>query len=249
MMHTYDYVPDIIGMPTDVHQMPIHKLEPEIIPTEDVFGIVDAAATRELINVLKDNTINRINICFPLDENDEKLVKLTFEAIQNMLEGGIRVSMSNIDTIDKVKFEQQECGNNISYFSKATVVPAVEKYCRDNNIPFLPGASNIREFWQLEAQWYHAVKAYPFVKNQLIDVIRDAKDSTLVYNPAGWITPVLMDNEGNPKEVSDFFLQCAGLENVINISATDPAKCLIKSPNNANPLEKFNKYLQLVRKW
>lgn len=152
MMYKHDYVPNIIGMNTDAQILPIHKLEPEIIPTEDVFGIVDTAATRELISVLKDNTINRINICFPLDEKDEKLVKLTFEAIQNMLEGGIRVSMSNIDTIDKVKFAQQESGNNISYFSKATVVPAVEKYCRDNNIPFLPGASDITEFGRRKTQ-------------------------------------------------------------------------------------------------
>jgi hypothetical protein len=152
MMYPYDYVSDIIGMNTDAQILPIHKLEPEIIPTEDVFGIADRTATRELISVLKDNTINRINICFPLDEKDEKLVKLTFEAIQNMLEGGIRVSMSNIDTIDKVKFAQQECRNNISYFTKATAVPMVEQYCRDNNIPFLPGASNITEFLQREAQ-------------------------------------------------------------------------------------------------
>ncbi len=70
----------------------------------------------------------------------------------------------------------------------------------------------------------------------------------LVYNPAGGITPVLLDKDGNPKELSDFFLKCAGLENVINISATDPAKCLIKSSNSPNPLEKFNTYLQLVLK-
>ena len=150
MIYKYDYAPNIIGMHTDTHQRkrisPIHKLEPEIIPEENVFGIVDRTETKELIGVLKDNSINRINICFPLNANDEILIKHTLSAIQTILEGGIRVSMSNIDTIDKIKFVQQECENNISYFSKAKIVHIVEKYCRDNNIPFLPVASNIMEF-------------------------------------------------------------------------------------------------------
>jgi len=252
-MYKYDYAPNIVGMCTDARQRkriaPIRKLEPEIIPEENVFGIIDRAETEELIGVLKGNSVNRINICFPLHANDEMLIKHTFVAIQNILDGGIRVSMSNIDTIDKIKFVQQECGNNISYFTKEKIVPIVEQYCRDNTIPFLPVASNIKEFWHRITEWYHVIKTYPFVKEQLMEVITKSKDETLLYNPAGGITPVLMDKNGDPKEVSDFFLKCAKLENVINISATDPAKCLIKSSNNWNPLERFNKYLQLVLTW
>lgn len=149
-MYKYDYAPNIVGMCTDARQRkriaPIRKLEPEIIPEENVFGIIDRAETEELIGVLKGNSVNRINICFPLHANDEMLIKHTFVAIQNILDGGIRVSMSNIDTIDKIKFVQQECGNNISYFTKEKIVPIVEQYCRDNTIPFLPVASNIKEF-------------------------------------------------------------------------------------------------------
>lgn len=253
MRYKYDYVSNIIGMHTDVHQrkkvMPIHKLEPEIIPGENVFGIVDRTETKELIGVLKDNSINRINICFPVNANDKMLIEYTFAAIQAILEGGIRVSMSNIDTIDKIKFAQQACENNISYFTKAQIVHTVEQYCRDNNIPFLPVASNIKEFWHRITEWYRVIKAYPFVKEQLMEAIAQSKDKTLLYNPAGGITPVIMDECGNPKEVSDFFLQCAKLDSVINISATDPAKCLIKPSSNWNPLERFNKYLQLVLKW
>ena len=250
MIHKYDYVPNIIGMHTDADSMkkivPIQKLEPEIIPEENVFGIVDKAETKELISVLKDNSINRVNICFPLNANDKELIEHTFTAIQNILDGGIRVSMSNIDTINKIEFAQQTCQNNISYFTKAEIVPTVEQYCKANNIPFLPVASNITEFWNRITEWYRVVKAYPFIKEQLMKVITDSKDATLLYNPAGGIIPVLSDKNWDPKELSDFFLQCSKLENVINISATDPAKCLIKSYNNSNPLERFNKYLQIL---
>ncbi|MEI7563693.1 MAG: hypothetical protein WCJ39_08960 [bacterium] len=228
MIYKHDYVKDIIGAEPREKIAPIQKLEPEIIPEENVFGIVDIAETKELISVLKDNCIDRINICFPLNERDEKFIKLTFTAIQNILEGGICVSMSNIDSIDKVKFAQEAC-QNISYFTKATPVPPVEQYCRDKNIPFLPGASNRAEFVQRGAEGYRVVKAYPFVKDQLIDIITTSKDASLLYNPAGGIIPVLRDKQGDPKEISDFFLKCVALENVINISATDPAKCLIKS--------------------
>ena len=152
MANTYDYVQDIIGMDPNAQTNPIHKLEPEFVPGADMFGIGDKAETLELIDVLKGNSINRINICFPLDANDEALIKHTITAIQDILMGRIHVSMSNINTIDNVKFLQKECGNGISYFSKAAKVPDVEEYCRVESIPFLPVASNGKDFLQRIAE-------------------------------------------------------------------------------------------------
>lgn len=146
MINTYDYVPNIIGMDPNAQRKPSDKLEIEIVPSDNVFGIVDKKKTEELISVLKDNCIKRINVCFPLDGSNPELIKHTFAAMQKMLDEGIRVSMSNINTIDKITYAQQACGDAISYFSKAEKVPVVEQYCKDNNIPFLPVASNMTEF-------------------------------------------------------------------------------------------------------
>ncbi len=251
MTNKYDYVQNIIGMPYEYTnpKTPICKLEPEIIPSRDVFGMIDRKERSELIQVLKDNSVNRINVCFPLDTSDTKLINLTIEAIQDILEWEISVSMSNIDTIGKIIFMQQTCEDRISYFTKEKMVASVEQYCKKHNLPFLPAAWNLEEFMNRAREWYRVVKAYPFVKNEIIKIIQGGSDSTLLYNPAGGIIPVLADKNGNPERVDDFFLQCANLDNVINISATDPAKCLIKSGNNLNPLEKINKYLKLILKW
>lgn len=146
MINTYDYVPDIIGMDPNAQRKPSDKLEIEIVPERNVFGIIDKKKTDDLISVLKDNHIKRINICFPLNESDSELIKHTFVAMQNMLDAGIRISMSNIDTIDKIIYAQQACENAILYFSKAEKVPIVEQHCKDNDIPFLPVASNMTEF-------------------------------------------------------------------------------------------------------
>ncbi len=85
MIYKYDYTKAIVP-PLHERIDPFQKLEPEIIPQENIFGIADKTETQELIAVLKKNFINRINICFPLNLNDTKLIEVTFEAIQNMLE-------------------------------------------------------------------------------------------------------------------------------------------------------------------
>ncbi|MCL2037507.1 hypothetical protein FWG95_00630 [Candidatus Saccharibacteria bacterium] len=233
----------------------IEKIEPEIIPKPVMFGLSDEGERDELISVVVDGEVKRVNLCYPLDDDVisfPELVRQTLETAAAFLERDIVVSMCGINTVKKMKDIKRIGGKDlrrsIAHFNGARHhYPEVAAWCAVHGYPYIPSANTSSEIEQFEDSGYDIVKAIPWLgPDGLHEYVREY-DGLLHFNAAGGIQPVDMDEETNtPLEVNPDFVATAGLEQVRFISATHPIKVLNRE-GETDPLGRLEEYFRLIR--
>lgn len=131
-------------------------IEPVLLPTKDTFGLMNQSERSDLIYLLADKGIDRVNIEYPTEKAISDANKMVFQNFLNNLismaddfaENKFDISLSNCDQVEKItSLSNSNCPHitsRLKYFDSQICVPEVENFCDFHGYKYLPSANRYK---------------------------------------------------------------------------------------------------------
>lgn len=212
--------------------------------TPDIVGFASVEQLKTLIQKIKANGENSVNIIFP---KDEARIKNALQWMEQYKQHGFEVFSGDIDTIEKAKMA---FGSGATMLTNQARVPDVERYVRDKmtGATFLPPSTDIEEIVQLGNEGFKHIKAYPMkgLENykKLFGEIALTDKRILDYNfyVAGSIKTLTENGHFDLTQIGKY----GNEPNVTHVAAKQPVDYFLKS--GKNPDEAIENYVRHTKK-
>jgi len=222
----------------------LSKLEPEFVPTSEMFGLTDVGARAELIDVMKKAGVK--NACFFYPEHaerqkDAKLVTKTMEMAADFADAGFDLTLAGVEDVKKL--------HTLEMFKRVNGIKnnkPVEDKCRREGVQYVPTVSNQAEIDSRSHWGTKLVKAYPWVRQDgtgMHEKVEDYKGD-MKFGIAGGVKPI-ENTDADLWTLNMDVVTAAALPQVSLITATQPTKLLVGD----EPLRGLETYLDMLKEF